>query len=268
MIDSFSRRLEKNALAIVLALLPLGIALTGYTGVWIARFLFFVTFVAICFAVRPQPARWRFASIGLAAFGLLTVAIVFQPAVTPADTGILRAGASTIFWSGNASEIKAVEIGTTGTKLVFTSPEGELLLPFLSRAQFKIERVDGKSKVSALVTDSTGKITAELRRNEWKVAPAPETWDRNYSDDALEVIDPQGKVVLQVRVLPDRVQRQGEWWGAPEGPRYKGVRVVQYPHPKDNYTSGFIFLPADATKPEIERMFEYPSERHLGELRR
>lgn len=31
--------------------------------------------------------------------------------------------------------------------------------------------------------DREGHLIAELVRKEWKVAPPPRTWDRNYTDD-------------------------------------------------------------------------------------
>jgi hypothetical protein len=36
-------------------------------------------------------------------------------------------------------------------------------------------------------------------------------WDKNYTDDSLEVKDGRGRVVLQVRMLPDRVEFQAEY---------------------------------------------------------
>ncbi|MEJ0092842.1 MAG: hypothetical protein WDN46_05280 [Methylocella sp.] len=48
-------------------------------------------------------------------------------------------------------------------------------------------------------------------RNEWRVTPPPGTLDRNYTDDALEIRGAGGKIVLQLRVLQDRIQLQGEW---------------------------------------------------------
>jgi hypothetical protein len=179
------------------------IALTGHFDVRVARLLLIAAWIVIYFASRAQPMLRRVVFRGTSACVLIVLALVFKPDVIPSDTGILSAKTSTIFSPAADSEIKAVEVGTTGTKIILTDPRGQLLFPFLSEAQFKVERVAGKSKVSALVKDSSGKITVQLRRNEWQVAPAPGTWDRNYTDDALEVIDPQGNVVLQVRVLPD-----------------------------------------------------------------
>jgi hypothetical protein len=113
--------------------------------------------------------------------------------------------------------------------------------------------------------DREGNLITELVRNEWKVAPSPRTWDRNYTDDALEVKDARGRVVLQVRVLEDRVQLQGLWWvdiGPPNGIMQLALRET----PEGG--AQFTISPKDIDPPPIAEIFEYPSERHLGELRK
>jgi hypothetical protein len=134
----------------------------------------------------------------------------------------------------------------------------------MSEQQFKIESIDGKLKVSTSITDENGRLIAELIQNEWKVAPPPGTWDRNYTEDSLEVKDASGRVVLQVRALPDRIQLQGMWW---VDIGFNGVvRFIIRGNPKDG---GQIVLVPRSNKdalPVIEPMFKYPSERHLGEL--
>jgi len=87
-----------------------------------------------------------------------------------------------------------------------------------------IELIEGKIRFSAQITDEEGNIIAKISRNEWQVAPPPRTWDKNYSDDALEVVDPKGRVVLQAKVLSDRIQIQGAW---PAGPQWGPAGVAQ-----------------------------------------
>jgi hypothetical protein len=115
-------------------------------------------------------------------------------------------------------------------------------------------------------------LIAEIIRNEWKVAPPPGNWDRNYSDDALEVRNPRGRVVLQVRALADRIQIQGVW---PLGPEWKPSGAAQMIIRQDpnNPSQGQLVLyplnPRPETAwPEIIPIFKYPSERHLGELKK
>lgn len=121
--------------------------------------------------------------------------------------------------------------------------------------------------MSTQIKDQKGSLIAELIKNEWKIAPPPQTWDRNYSKDALEVINPKGDVVLQVRALDDRVQIQGEWWAD----AVRGTRIVKSQDTKNPGGLMIFFgpkhplgIPGDD---QIVRMFRYPSELHFGELR-
>jgi hypothetical protein len=129
-----------------------------------------------------------------------------------------------------------------------------------------VEVIKGMVKVSTQIKDQRGYLIAELVRNEWKAAPPPQTWDKNYSQDSLEVIDPRGNVVLQVTALEDRIRLQGEWWGT-DG---TGTRLVKSQDP--SRPGGFIIMLGPKHKPgplgdsQIVTMFKYPSELHLGEL--
>lgn len=58
--------------------------------------------------------------------------------------------------------------------------------------------------MSLVIRDRSGRLVAEIVNNEWKVNPQ-NAWDRNYSADALEVRDPTGDIVLQVKALADRI---------------------------------------------------------------
>jgi hypothetical protein len=148
---------------------------------------------------------------------------------------------------------------------------GAYLMPALNESQFKVESIEGKFRISTQLANESGNWVAEIIRNEWRVAPPPGTWDRNYSDDSLEVINVQGRVVLQVKVLPDRIQLQGVWPASPEwkaaGARYIGIRQ----NPTNPAEAQFNVLGADHVPdsewPTISRMFKYPSDLHLGEFK-
>jgi hypothetical protein len=196
---------------------------------------------------------------------------VINNPTAPAYSGTLAPKSATLFspQDGESSTIPRIQFGTSNVvygvkELGRDSPLGTLLFPALNERQFKIESIDGKLKVSTEVADGNGKLIAELIHNEWKVAPPPGTWDRNYTDDALEVRDASGNVVLQIRALPDRIQLQGIWW---VDTGFNGVvQFVIRGNPKDG---GQIVLVPKNNKdgpPRIEQMFRYPSDRHLGEL--
>lgn len=149
---------------------------------------------------------------------------------------------------------RAIEIGDSGLKFNAFS--------FFGVSKLKIELVEGVAKVSTDVRDDKGALIGEIVQNKWMVKP-DKTWDFNYNDSALEVKNPQGRIVLQVRVLPDTIQIQGEWWSA----QGDGVRVLKVPEGgmkviRFNRDSN----PDDDIWPKIQPIFEYPSELSLGKL--
>jgi hypothetical protein len=102
--------------------------------------------------------------------------------------------------------------------------------------------------------------------NHWTVSKSQSAvWDKNYTSNALEVKDGRGRVVLQVIMLPDRVQIQGEWWHE-DG---NGGRIVR-PFPSDPVKTGPVFVmmtPLFHTdEPHIEPIVKYPSKNHFGEF--
>jgi hypothetical protein len=265
--------LESPYTALSVAIIFGALALSGKFSVSASQFFFVLAWGVAIIGLRGQPLALF---VGLSAIigGVLVIlAYFFRPDVVPSYAGILMPKGDTIFSFNGPALISKIEVGTTGTTFTLSKPGeiGTLLMPFLSESQFKVETVKGKSRISAGITDQSGNIIVELIRNEWKVAPPPGTWDRNYTDDALEVINPQGKIALQVKVLKDRVQLQGEWWGpflgvAPNRPNApRGVRIVQVDN-INQYTGTIYFLPEEGNAPQIKRMFMYPSELHLGEL--
>ena len=165
--------------------------------------------------------------------------------------------------------VPKLQIGQSDTFFIGPAgPFGTLLFPALTEAQFKVESISGKVKVSARIVDDNSNLVVEIIRNEWRVAPPPQTWDRNYSDDALEVRDASGRIVLQVRALSDRIQLQGMWWvnlGPPNGV----MRMTIWQGINPNNGAQMVLSPKNNVEPlpEISPIFVYPSELHAGELR-
>jgi tetratricopeptide (TPR) repeat protein len=89
--------------------------------------------------------------------------------------------------------------------------------------------------------------------------PPPQTLDRNYTNDLLEVIDGKGNVVIQVRIQEDRIKLNGIFYDS------DGNGVAFAPNYKDLKWSVFSGLNPNKQKPDIEPIFKYPSELHLGE---
>lgn len=186
------------------------------------------------------------------------------PPKAPQDVGVLVPRVEPLL--ANGVIYRDLEVGDSGATIRSAGLPGSPLLSMATDYNLTLEIVDGRLAVSTQVRDKSGGLVAELIRNEWKVAPPPQIWDRNYSDDALEIIGPDGHVIIQVHVLPDRVRLQGEW----QLPNGKTFQLVKNPDPTK---AGFLFVffvPETEAKfrRNIPRMFKYPSQLHFGELAR
>lgn len=168
-----------------------------------------------------------------------------------------------LFSSKTKTYSRSVQLGPHGATLVYGGPEGLPLFKFFGNSDLMIESIAGHLEVSTKIFDQDGRLVAELVRNEWRVAPPPETWDRNYNSNSLEVRGAQGRVVLQVQLFPDRIQLQGEWWGS----NGNGVRIMDNPDPEHPGTRMIQLNKENSFNlPEISPLFDYPSALHLGEL--
>lgn len=206
------------------------------------------------------PPKW----VRTVAILLLVVAAIFEYRAREyehaqlSQTGLLRPTGSAI----HDGDYPKIEIGNSGTVFVFS---GDPSLPFmriLQDCELSIRRVDGVLKVSSTIRDRYGAVVAEIVDNEWRVN-SESSFDRNYRESALEVLDSAGLVVIQVVALPDRVQLQGIWYDA-DG---NGVALSSAPK-----ATGGAYIETTGRRnsqleTRIERIFRYPSDRHLGELR-
>jgi len=171
---------------------------------------------------------------------------------------------SKILLSSKKNTYPKFEFGDSGAILVFAGKQGEPLISIFEDNSITIVIEDGQVKVSTIIRDRSGAIIAELIKNKWKVN-LNSSFDRNYSKNALEVKDSSGDVVLQLRLVEDRVQFQGKFYDS----RGNGVAFG-----KVRDASGTIGGGIERTGTanpnltlHIEPIFKYPSELHLGELR-
>jgi hypothetical protein len=155
--------------------------------------------------------------------------------------------------------LPVLEIGNSGTIFYLFDNVLDFLVDY--GCKVTLDGLSGQLKVSTILRDQNGNVVAELIQNEWKVSPA--TWDRNYNDTALEVKDPTGHIVLQVKLLDDRIQLQGEWWT-----KGKGIRVLAKSAGGGALMSAMGDVADRDRHPQIVPIFEYPSKLHLGELRK
>jgi hypothetical protein len=224
-----------------------------------AQGLFFSAWIVLLIGLRHEPLGIIVLVAFVSAAVLLVIAAWARPEVIPLYFGELIPKRR-ILLARNIT--RTLEIGSSGVE--FTSPSGkaEPLFLFWNETPLLVEVIRNKLKVSTLLRDSSGNIVAEIIRNYWKVSPPPNTWDRNYTRDALELKAPNGDIILRVRSLSDRVQLQGEWRNR-NGECFRMVAA-----PGTEKRGGFLIVNPDSTAPKIEPIFEYPSHSHFGKLRR
>ncbi len=153
-----------------------------------------------------------------------------------------------------------LEIGNSGELIEFRGKTSETLFKSLWNIKLVISKKNGDLKLSTEIRSKNG-LVGFIENNEWKVHPT-ESFDRNYNKNALEVIDKNREVVLQVRVLEDRIQFQGIF--------YDNTGLCTVIIGKEGF-GGVIgsFRPGHYTPfsdQKIEPIFKYPSELHLGEM--
>lgn len=149
-----------------------------------------------------------------------------------------------------------LEFGDSGAMFSWAGPPGKPLFNFGGNP-LTIELAGDQLLVTIVIRNKEGLIVAEIIQNEWKVNPH-NTWDRNYSRNSLEVRDPSGDIVLQVRLVEDRVQFQAKMYASNK----TGIAFVKGPG------GGYIerSTPERPFRSIISPIFKYPSDIHFGEL--
>jgi len=129
--------------------------------------------------------------------------------------------------------IKPIQLGNSGVTDVFLTPDQAPLSSSSSACLLTSQQLthtaiacryltlmemtinydypQDKLIISATFRDKEGHPIAILDKGKWVAANTQErSWDFNYTDDTLEVLNGDNKVALQIRVLADRIQLAGE----------------------------------------------------------
>jgi len=118
----------------------------------------------------------------------------------------------------------------------------------------KIKFLSGQILVSAFIRDEKGKMIAQIVNNDWLVNPEGR-YDRNFSNNAFEVINNINKIPIFQIVLKDQnnIYIGGVFY-------YEKGRIVAS-------QKGLFINPGDK-RPEdnIRCIFRYPGDKHLGQL--
>jgi hypothetical protein len=196
---------------------------------------------ALNFVRNNWPAPTAVISLAVAAIGIYWH---FQDKKLNATSGVI----SSPIQSGPMSiSVGSAEFRMLSKDGVVFDEGGEPLL--------SIRLLNGKLFVTTRVRDASGGLVAEMSDNEWKQGPV--ILDRNYTQDALEIRDGTGRVVLQVANLGNTVDvaaifhcRNG--WSYMMGPiAGEGSAMELRP-------------PGQPLKSEIPPICDYPSDLHFG----
>lgn len=148
-----------------------------------------------------------------------------------------------------------LEIGNSGKGFIYTGPKDGPMISLFRHSNLIISKKNNQLMISTSIRSKDGLI-AKIANNEWQINPE-ESFDRNYNKNSLEVKDKNDDVVLQIRLLSDKIQFQGKYYDEygnsatfHEFGGYPAITIA------DNHTD---------TTGIIKPIFKYPSKTHFGE---
>lgn len=160
-----------------------------------------------------------------------------------------------------------VEYGDSGRKMPWTEASGGGDLKLMYDAGIHLDLGHKGIELTTVIRDSQGQKVVEVDRNHWTVSQFPVVTDKNFTKDSLEVLDRRGHVVLQVRILPDRIQLQGEW----RDDLGRGIRITTCKDKNTNFEitgclqSWLNSVGELSLENIINPVFLYPSKEHWRE---
>jgi hypothetical protein len=132
---------------------------------------------------------------------------------------------------------------------------------FANNVGLRIEQGRHGIELSTPLLDSSGKKITNIEKNHWTVIHPPGIWDKNYTQNSLEIKGSRGQVVLQLKYLPDRIQIAVEWrdqFGRGQEWSKCGSHscISPWGSPQTELQNEIV----------IEPIFKYPSSEHLGKF--
>ncbi len=189
------------------------------------------------------------ASFNKGIYTLLILTLIFSVIDIRQDSYVERQ-----FWyqgeiQGSQIDIPAIKLGDA----IFTSSELKTFFN-ISGDPINLWIRDGELKLYTIVRNKNGDQMVAVIGNNFVVNPNTVS-DFNYDEEALEVLDNKGDVVLQIQMEDDGVLFSGKFW-TDDGTRVGiGYNVIEKSDAQGNL---------DLTFP---RIFVYPGKNNLG-LRR
>ncbi|MGC1838176.1 MAG: hypothetical protein WA674_07525 [Candidatus Acidiferrales bacterium] len=259
------------AFAILLVILPLGFSdmpvvwkCVCFALTWVLSLHLGFTFIPFL-ASRPTFAKIVLL-IGMS--GLLVgltyprLLKMWREEMAAAPEGDLR-GAGEILDDGLPHALPNVEIGNSGVVFHITplqQPGQKIsLIKFFYDSRLRVEYGKKGPLVSTPVRDRFGNLVVEINQNHWKMYP-PYCSDKNYTKDALEVLDSSGHVVFQIKLLSDGVQVQGEWWDD----QGRGERLIAIKTADHDAEMIPLWSQNQRNDRLVRPMFKYPSKDFWG----
>jgi len=180
-----------------------------------------------------------------------------------------------------------LKLGDSNTFIVWQGHGSEPLLRFLKDNELIIWVEEGKLKISTKIRDSDGKLITEIIGNDW-ILKREALWDRNYNENALEVKNGEGDVILQVFMKEDYIQFAAKMYGrngegfAIGSARFREEDLTRHTEgklkvvaakdgPKEVKVGDVVAVmerrpPGCPLELYIEPIFKYPSKQHFHEL--
>lgn len=245
---------------------------------------------AVVFGVVNMPVAYKWSGWLLCFIGVIYMVASVPPANRlPRKTRILLGVLAVVFfifvwkstavgqWKGEQSEALdgylippklskptlalVVQIGPAGP--IYQLFTGSFSDPLFYNAGVFVEQSNKGPEITTTVRDVDGNLVVKIEKNHWRVYP-PYCLDKNYTQDSLEVLDRRDYVVLQVRILPDKVQLQGEWYDD----KGNGKQIMATGDPrKQSAILTTLKRGTGVSQERIAEMFMYPSKDHWGEHR-
>ena len=139
---------------------------------------------------------------------------------------------------------------------------------YLHGIKFKAWLEDNRIFVTTDVRDSLGGIIAKMEKNEW-ILNSNARLDKNFDNNALEVIDNNGDVIFQIDIRKSQIYFQGLFY-QPNG-NATVITTLDLPNgEKTTMMATFIneghgrVIPPNPLLRLIQPLFKYPSSLHSG----
>ena len=209
----------------------------------------FQTFKIFVQTNHPHIINYSMITIGIISFIIAVLGFIyyFHDKNKEALTGEIKAY--------DIADIKYLAVGAS-IRMKVETPDG-VLFKDGNEPLISLGLNQNVLTISIVIRDMMGDIVAEMINNEWQINKN-NMFDRNYNQKAVEVRDNKGNVIIQAAHFGDTIFFAGTFY-CKNG---RKVAII----PLDNGEAIMKFVPpGDNLEQHPKPLFNYPSEKHLGE---